>query len=125
MRKLTQEQVLELHRELIAEFGGSDGLRDEGLLDSALAAPFQTLEGQPAFPTVQQKAARLGIGLIMNHPFVDGNKRIGAHVMLTVLAMNGIELTYTQQELYETILKVASGEASFETLLNWILDHET
>ena len=61
----------------------------------------------------------------MNHPFVDGNKRIGAHVMLTVLAMNGIELTYTQQELYEIILKVASGEASFETLLSWILDHET
>jgi len=60
----------------------------------------------------------------MNHPFIDGNKRIGAHVMLTVLAMNGIELEYTQKELYEVILKVAASEASFEELLRWVLDHE-
>jgi len=121
---LTKEQVLALHSALIAEFGGSEGLRDEGLLESALAAPFQTFGGQSALTTVQQKAARLGFGLIMNHPFVDGNKRIGAHVMLTMLAMNGIELTYTQQELYETILQVAGGKMSFEILLRWVLDHE-
>jgi len=76
-------------------------------------------------PTVQQKAVRLGYGLIMNHPFVDGNKRIGAHVMLTVLAMNGIELEYTQREFYELIIKVATSEVSFEGLLKWVLDHET
>ena len=60
----------------------------------------------------------------MNHPFVDGNKRIGAHVMLTVLAMNGIELEYTQREFYELIIKVAASEVSFEGLLKWVLDHE-
>ena len=124
MKKLTKEQIFVLHRELIKEFGGEDGLRDEGLLESALATPFQVFGSYPAFATIQQKAARLGFGLISNHPFVDGNKRIGAHAMLIVLAMNGIELRYTQKELYETILQVASGEASYETLLSWILDHE-
>ena len=124
MKKLTKEQVLSLHRQLIDSFGGSYGLRDEGLLDSSLATPFQTFEGQSATPSIQQKAARLGFGLIMNHPFVDGNKRLGAHTMLTILAMNGIELTYTQRELYETVLQVADGKLAFEELLRWILDHE-
>jgi death-on-curing protein len=124
MRKLTKAQVIALHGQLIEAFGGSNGLRDEGLLDSALAAPFQTFDGQSMFHTVQQKAARLGFGLIKNHPFVDGNKRIGAHVMLTVLAMNGIELEYTQEELIETILQVAAGEKTFDALLEWALNHE-
>jgi len=124
MNKLTKDQILYLHRDLIEIFGGGSGIRDEGLLDSALAAPFQTYDGQYLLPTVQQKAVRLGFGLIMNHPFIDGNKRIGAHVMLTILAMNGKELEYTQKELYEVILKVASSEATFEELLNWVLNHE-
>ena len=124
MKKLTKEQVLLLHYELIMAYGGSDGIRDENLLESALAAPFQTFDGQSLLPTIQQKAARLGYGLIMNHPFIDGNKRTGTHVMLTVLAMNGIELEYTQKELYVTILRVASGKISFEELLSWILNHE-
>jgi len=124
VKKLTKEQVLLLHYELIMAYGGSDGIRDENLLESALAAPFQTFDGQSLLPTIQQKAARLGYGLIMNHPFIDGNKRTGTHVMLTVLAMNGIELEYTQKELYVTILRVASGKISFEELLSWILNHE-
>ena len=124
MKRLSKEQVLALHSELIRRFGGEDGLRDEGLLESALAAPFQVFDNQPAFMTVQQKAARLGFGLISNHPFLDGNKRIGTHVMLVVLAMNGIELSYTQKELYEAIFQVADGTGSCEALLNWILDHE-
>ena len=124
MKKLTKEQILRLHRELIDAHGGSEGVRDDGLLESALAAPFQTFGGQPMLTTVQQKVVRLGHGLIMNHSFVDGNKRIGAHAMLTMLAMNGIRLEYTQKELYEVVLKVAASEASFEELLNWVLDHE-
>jgi len=124
VKKLTREQILVLHRELIEAHGGSCGIRDEGLLDSALSAPFQTFDSKSMLPTIQQKAVRLGFGLIMNHPFVDGNKRIGTHVMLTMLAMNGIELEYTQKELYEIILKVAVNEASFEELLSWVLDRE-
>jgi death-on-curing protein len=124
MKKLTKAQVLTLHRALVEAHGGDEGIRDEGLLDSALAAPFQTFDGRPLLPTIKQKAVRLGFGLIMNHPFVDGNKRIGVHVMLTMLAMNGIELEYSQKELYEIILKVAGSETGFEELLGWVLEHE-
>ena len=79
MKTLSQKQILALHSALIKEFGGSDGVRDEGLLESALAAPFQTFGGEPVYPSLQAKAAQLGFGLVCNHPFVDGNKRIGAH----------------------------------------------
>jgi len=123
MKKLTKEQILLLHRELIYAHGGGAGIRDENLLDSAIAAPFQAFGGQSMFPSIQQKAVRLGFGLIMNHPFIDGNKMIGAHVMLTMLAMNGIELEHTQKELFDIILKVAANEAIFEELLGWVLDH--
>lgn len=124
MKRLTKNQVLLLHHELIAESGGSNGIRDEGLLDSALNAPFQTFDNEPVFPSLQYKAARLGYGLIKNHSFIDGNKRIGTHAMIIFLAINGIELQYGQKELYEIILKVASNEATLEDLTQWILEHQ-
>jgi death-on-curing protein len=124
MKILTKAQILAMHSELIESFGGDDGIRDESMLESALSAPFHTFDGQYMFPTIHQRAVRLGFGLIKNHPFIDGNKRIGAHVMLTVLAMNGIELEYTQKELYEMILQVADSSASYEELLSWVLKHE-
>lgn len=124
MIKLTKRQILKLHEQLLRETGGSDGLRDEGLLESALEAPFQSYGNQELFPTIQAKAARLGFGLIKNHAMVDGNKRIGTHAMLVFLAINGIELQYTQQELYTEILAVASGKVGYEELLRWILEHQ-
>lgn len=124
MKMLTQRQVLLLHDQLLAAFGGTPGIRDSGLLDSALAAPFQTFGGQYLYPSIQAKAAQLGFALICNHPFVDGNKRIGAHAMLVFLAMNGIELHYSQQELIDIILSAASGAARAEALLQWILEHQ-
>ena len=124
MIRLSKEQVIKLHSQLIAETGGSDGIRDEGLLESALAAPFQSFGDEDAYPTIVQKAARLGYGLIKNHAFVDGNKRIGTHVMLVFLALNKIELEYTQNELSDTILKVAAGDYNFDDLLKWILSHQ-
>lgn len=124
MIRLSKEQVIKLHSQLIAETGGSDGIRDDGLLESALAAPFQSFGDEDAYPTIVQKAARLGYGLIKNHAFVDGNKRIGTHVMLVFLALNKIELEYTQKELSDTILKVAAGDYSFDDLLKWILSHQ-
>ena len=84
-----------LHSHLIAETGGVDGLRDEGMLESAMNAPFQSFAGEEVYPSLQQKAARLCFGLVKNHPFIDGNKRIGTHAMLVFLALNGIELDYT------------------------------
>ena len=82
MRKLSKEQVLLLHTQLIEEFGGTDGVRDYNLLDSALETPFQSFAGEELYPTIQAKAARLGYGLIKNHTMLDGNKRIGAYRLL-------------------------------------------
>lgn len=124
MRTLSKKQVLALHSELIREFGGTEGIRDEGLLESALAAPLQTFGGEPVYPSLQAKAARLGFGLASNHPFVDGNKRTGAHVMLVFLALNGVELRYEQQELIDAFLSVASGGSDWHDLQRWILEHE-
>lgn len=124
MKLISKRQVLLLHQHLVDETGGSPGLRDEGLLESALNAPFQSFGDTSAYPSLQQKAARLCYGLVKNHPFIDGNKRIGAHVMLVFLALNGIELSYTQQELVNIILQVAAGEKSYETLLAWVLTHQ-
>lgn len=121
---LSKKQVLALHSQLIAETGGTDGIRDDSLLDSALNAPFQSFDGVDAFPSIVPKAARLGYGLIKNHAFVDGNKRIGVHVMLVFLALNKIELEYTQTELSDTILKVAADEYGFEDLLKWVIEHQ-
>lgn len=124
MKCLSKRQVILLHRQLIDETGGSPELRDEGLLESALNAPFQSFGDTSAYPSLQQKAARLCYGLVQNHPFVDGNKRIGAHAMLVFLALNGVELSYTQRELADIILQVASGEKSYDELLAWILTHQ-
>ena len=121
---LSKKQVLALHSDLIREFGGTEGIRDEGLLESALAAPFQTFGGEPVYPSLQAKAARLGFGLVSNHPFVDGNKRTGAHVMLVFLALNGVELRYEQQELIDVFLSVASVGSDWRDLQQWILGHE-
>ncbi len=99
MIRLSKTQILLLHEQLIAETGGSSGLRDEGMLDSALNAPFQTFGGEDVYPSLQQKAARLCFGLVKNHPFLDGNKRIGAHVMLVFLALNGIELQHNTNRI--------------------------
>lgn len=124
MTTLSKDQILLLHRDLIAETGGMDGLRDEGMLDSALNAPFQSFDGHDVYPSLQQKAARLCFGLVKNHPFIDGNKRIGAHALLVFLALNGIELEYTQEELSRVILSLAAGDIGQSDLLRWVIDHE-
>ena len=124
MKRITKNQILLLHRQLIEQTGGSHGLRDEGLLESALSNPFQSFQEYTPYPTIQQKAARLGYGLVMNHPFIDGNKRIGAHAMLVLLSLNGIELEYKQDELIRIFMDVASGQSKYEDLLAWIIDHE-
>ena len=124
MKLLSKRQVLLLHSALIEEFGGTDGVREEGLLESALASPFQTFGGEAVYPSLQAKASQLGFSLVCNHPFLDGNKRIGVHIMLVFLAVNGLELSYTQQELADIILQVAAGEKDYEDLLAWLLTHQ-
>lgn len=123
MKVLTRDQIIKLHTLLIEDSGGSDGLHDKGMLDSALNAPFQTFDGIDLYPTVTEKAVRLGYGLIANHPFIDGNKRIGTHAMLVTLDINGISLEYEDQELIDIILEVAAGNADEQSLLKWIQKH--
>lgn len=123
MKLLTKKQIILLHRQLINETGGSDGIRDEGLLESALLSPLQTFDGAELFPSVEEKAARLGFGLIKNHAFSDGNKRIGAHAMLILLEINGVHTKYTQKELADIIMKIASGEKDYPDLLSWVRSH--
>lgn len=120
---LSEEQVLYLHSELIKATGGLDGLRDDNLLQSALLSPMQTYNSIELFPSLIDKAVRLACGLTQNHPFIDGNKRIGAHAMLVTLKLNGISLSYTQQELSSVFLELASGEIAYEELKVWVQSH--
>jgi len=120
---LSKQQVIALHSQLIEATGGADGLRDEGLLESSILVPFQSFDSIDLFPSIISKAARLGYGLTHNHPFIDGNKRVGAHAMLVVLALNNIPLNYTQTELSDIFLSVASGESGFDELHDWVLSH--
>ena len=124
MIRLSKSQILLLHNQLISETGGSSGLRDESLLDSALNAPFQTFDGKDVYPSLQQKAARLCFSLVKNHPFIDGNKRIGAHAMLVFLSLNSIDLQYSQEEFSDIIIQLATGEIELTDLLHWILIHQ-
>lgn len=123
MKLLTKRQIILLHDQLIDETGGAHGIRDEGLLESAVLTPIQTFKGTEMFPSVEEKAARLGYGLVKNHAFVDGNKRIGAHAMLVFLAVNGIRIWYTQKELSDIIVQIASGEKDYPDLLLWLRSH--
>ena len=121
---LSKEQVLKLHANLIKATGGSDGIRDEGMLDMALNNPFQSFGGKELYPSIQAKAARLCFGLVRNHAMLDGNKRLGTHVMLVFLALNGYELYYSQKELSDVILALASSDIGEKEILQWIIEHQ-
>lgn len=120
---LSKEKIIRLHEKLINEYGGSHGIRDDKLLDAALAAPFQSFGGTDLFPSLIDKAARLCYGLVKNHAFIDGNKRIGIHAMLVFLELNGITLTYSQKELIDITLKAAEGSCDDKDIAKWVIDH--
>lgn len=124
MIKFSKEKVLLLHELIAKETGGDAGVRDFGLLDSALESAFQTYDGQELFKTKEEKAAKLGFSLITNHAFVDGNKRIGMYVMLSFLEMNGIHISPTDDEIVTIGMNVASGKAKYDDILYWIKSFE-
>lgn len=125
MIKFSKEKVLLLHQLISEETGGSVGVRDEGLLESALEAAFSSFGGQEFYPTKEEKGARLGYNLISNHAFVDGNKRIGVYVMLTFLEVNGIRLDCTNDDVVKIGLGVADGSMDYEALLTWVREHRS
>ncbi len=123
MIKFSKNKVLLLHKIMAQETGGSIGVLEEGLLESALEATFSGFGGKEFYPTKEEKGARLGYSLISNHAFVDGNKRIGMFVMLTFLEVNGIRLDCTNEDVSQVGLAVASGQMDYDALLQWITDH--
>lgn len=125
MIKFSKEKVMLLHQLVAEETGGSVGVRDEGLLESALEAAFAGFGDKEFYPTKEEKGARLGYTLISNHAFVDGNKRIGMYVMLTFLEVNGIRLECTNEEIVEVGLAVAGGSMGYEALLEWVIEHRS
>lgn len=122
MIKFSKEKVLLLHQLITQETGGSAGVRDLGLLDSALESAYATFDGKDLYQTKQEKAAKLGYSLISNHAFVDGNKRIGLYVMLTFLEVNGLTVEATNEEIINLGLSLANGSMKYEDLLEWIND---
>ena len=117
---LSVEQILALHALQVSRFGGSKGVRDRGGLESAVARPQMTFGGDDLYPDVPAKAAALMHSLVQNHPFVDGNKRVGAHAMIVFLLANDFELAFTPADLTEMTLAAARGELAVEAIAIWI-----
>ena len=124
MIKLSEEKVLILHELLTEETGGSAGVRDMGLLNSALESAYATFGGDELYPSREEKGARVGFSLISNHAFVDGNKRIGMFIMLIFLEVNGVKIRPTNDEVVRVGLAVAAGEMKYEELLAWIRESQ-
>ena len=123
MRRLTRHQVLLIHDELLTQTGGASGVRDEGMLQAALAAPYAGMEREEFYPTVTGKAARLAFALVNDHPFVDGNKRIGVTAMAVLLSINGYALVATDDDLIEFGLGLAMGEIDAVEAEAWVVRH--
>lgn len=123
MRYLSLQEVISLHSLLIAQSGGSSGLRDRGALESAVAQPEASFGGEELYPDLASKAAALGHSLIQNHPFVDGNKRVGHAAMEVFLLLNGNELEASVDEQEQIIIGVASGKVSRIELSAWLREH--
>lgn len=121
---LTVDEIITLHEKLIQRTGGSNGLRDRGLLESAVYSADSAFEDVEVYPSVEEKAARLAFSITGNHAFVDGNKRIGILVMLLTLRLNDITLVYTQAELIALGLGIADGTLDYSAILIWITNHK-
>ena len=114
------EDVLLLHEFSIKDFGGASGIRDIGLLESAIARPFQTFGGEDLYPSPFDKAAAIGESLIGNHPFVDGNKRTGILAIVALLKEHDMEVNADGDDLYQFTISISTGEIKFEQIVEWL-----
>ena len=121
---LSVEEIISLHERIIDKTGGSHGVRDMGLLESAVYSADNSFDDVELYPSIEEKAARLMFALTSNHAFVDGNKRIGVFVMLITLELNDIPLKFAQEELIELGLSVADGSWNYDKILDWIKKHK-
>ena len=120
---LTVSEIIILHEKLMDATGGSYGLRDPGLLESAVLGCYQIFDDVELYPTLIEKAARMAFAVCKNHPFIDGNKRVAVTAMLVLLRMNSVSLLYTQAELVSLGLGIADGSADYNNIVTWINDH--
>lgn len=123
MMLLTVDEIITLQEKVIAKTGGSYGLRDRGLLESAVYSANSAFGDVEVYPSLEEKAARLAFAITGNHAFVDGNKRIGMLVMLLTLRLNGRAVAHTQAELIALGLGVAEGSLGYAEILAWIAAH--
>jgi death on curing protein len=119
------DDILKLHEASIDDYGGAKGVRDIGLLESAIARPFQTFGEKNLYKTTFEMAAALGESLIINHPFIDGNKRTGLVGMLSLLFEYNIQLKATEEEMYDITIKISTGEIKFEEIVIWLKNNST
>ena len=124
MIKFSKEKILLLHQVMAEATGGDVGVRDDALLESAIENIYATFDGIELYPSKEEKAARLGYSLISNHAFVDGNKRIGMYIMISFLELNGIKIDANNDDVVNLGLSVASGNANYDDILNWIDEHK-
>ena len=114
------KEVELLHRILIDKFGGSHGVRDNAALESAIARPFQTFDGKDLYTSVLEKGASLIESILINHPFIDGNKRTGYILLRLFLIQNRIDINASQDNKYEFVINIASGTLKFEGIVSWL-----
>ena len=123
MKYLYPKQVLYLYQQIVQQTGGTVGLRDEGLLESAVYRPQASFGGQDLYPDVFSKAAALGHSIILNHPFVDGNKRIGFEAMRLMLRLNGQDIHASLEAKYDFVIDIAKGKLTEQAIADWLTRH--
>jgi death-on-curing protein len=123
IKSIDFDNVILFHKKIIEQTGGSQGVRDRNLVESALNKAFVSYDGNDLYPTLEEKISAITYSLIQNHAFVDGNKRIGVAVMVLLLKINNVKITYTQQELIDLGLGTASKEYNQIDIQHWIKDH--
>ena len=125
MRYLTLPEVLEIHRLVLAQSGGAPGVRDLGAVELALAQPGMSFGGEDLYPTIADKAGAICFSLVMNHPFVDGNKRVGHAAMETFLVLNQYELRADVDDAERMMLQLAAGQLTRDAFVDWVRNHVT
>ena len=120
MKTLKYEDIIDLHNDILLDTKGLPGIRDLNLLKSSIEGPFQTMFGKELYPSTIDKICRIGYNIIMNHPFNDANKRTGLHVIFTLLVLNGYTLNKNADNAQDFIIKLASGDKTYDELFTWI-----